>query len=87
MQWNVLSLVRPTPLLAGLDDPAWVYFLHSFAAEDPGNTVATCDYGGPVCAAVQRGPVQATQFHPEKSGRTGLRILRNFLELAGSPDR
>jgi glutamine amidotransferase len=84
MQWNVLSMPRPTPLLAGLDDPAWVYFLHSFAAEDPGNTIATCDYGGPVCAAVQRGPVMATQFHPEKSGRTGLRILQNFVELAAA---
>jgi glutamine amidotransferase len=85
MQWNTLDLVRPSPLLAGLDDPPWVYFVHSFAADDPVNTIATCDYGGPVCAAVQQGNVLATQFHPEKSGTTGLRILHNFVQsLAGA---
>jgi glutamine amidotransferase len=84
MQWNVLDVVRPTPLLTGLDAPVWVYFVHSFAAEDTTNVVATCDYGGPVCAAVERGNVAATQFHPEKSGETGLRILRNFVALAAA---
>jgi glutamine amidotransferase len=79
MQWNTLDVVRPSALLAGLDDPAWFYFVHSFAAEDTANVVATCDYGGPVCAAVERGNVCATQFHPEKSGANGLHLLRNLV--------
>jgi glutamine amidotransferase len=80
MQWNVLDVKRPSPLLAGLTDPAWVYFVHSFAPEDATDAVATCDYGGPVVAAVERGTVWATQFHPEKSAANGLRILANFVE-------
>jgi glutamine amidotransferase len=82
MQWNRLDVVAPTPLLDGLDDPAWVYFVHSYAAEPGDDVVATCDYGGPVTAAVHRDNVWATQFHPEKSGETGLRILANFVRLA-----
>jgi imidazole glycerol-phosphate synthase subunit HisH len=82
MQWNTLDIVRPTPLLAGLTEPVWMYFVHSFAAEDTTNVVATCDYGGPVCAAVERGNVLATQFHPEKSGAPGMALMRNFVELA-----
>ena len=84
MQWNVLDVVRPSPLLAGLDDPVWVYFVHSFAADDEANAVATCDYGGPVCAAVAAGGVWATQFHPEKSGSVGLAVLANFVDRAQS---
>jgi len=86
MQWNVLDAVRPSPLLAGLDDPAWVYFVHSFAAEDTTDAVATCDYGGPVVAAVERGTVWATQFHPEKSGANGLKILANFVDACDRED-
>ncbi len=87
MQWNVLDH-RPTPMLAGIDDPAWVYFVHSFAPESSPDVVATCDYGGPVVAAVQRDTLWATQFHPEKSGATGLRILANFVAAATpSPNR
>jgi glutamine amidotransferase len=80
MQWNVLDVKRESPLLAGLPDPAWVYFVHSFAPEDATDAVATCDYGGPVVAAVERGTVWATQFHPEKSAANGLRILANFVD-------
>jgi glutamine amidotransferase len=83
MQWNVLDH-GPTPMLAGIDDPAWVYFVHSFAPEPSPDVVATCDYGGPVVAAVQRDTLWATQFHPEKSGATGLRILANFVAAAAS---
>ena len=87
MQWNVLDH-GPTPMLAGIDDPAWVYFVHSFAPESSPDVVATCDYGGPVVAAVQRDTLWATQFHPEKSGATGLRILANFVAAATpSPNR
>ncbi len=83
MQWNALDVVRPSPLLAGMADPAWVYFVHSYAAADAAAAVATCDYGGPVVAAVERGELWATQFHPEKSGANGLRLLANFVALAG----
>ncbi len=80
MQWN--CLVR-TPgahsrLLDGLGDDPWVYFVHSYAPEATDDVVATCDYGGTVVAAVERGNLWGTQFHPEKSGTTGLAILRNF---------
>ena len=81
MQWNVLEH-GPTAMLAGVDDPAWVYFVHSFAPEPSPDVVATCDYGGPVVAAVARDNLWATQFHPEKSGSTGLRILANFVAAA-----
>jgi imidazole glycerol-phosphate synthase subunit HisH len=85
MQWNRLDAVvapgaGPHPLLAGLPEPAWVYFVHSFAPDDADHAIATCDYGGPVTAAVARGNVAATQFHPEKSGAVGLALLGNFVE-------
>jgi len=78
MQWNVLEVGR-SDLLAGVPDPAWVYFVHSYAPEVTDDTTATCDYGGPVVAAAERGPVWGTQFHPEKSGTVGLGILANFV--------
>jgi glutamine amidotransferase len=81
MQWNTLTVVRPAPLLDGLPDPAWVYFVHSFAPEHTDDVVATCDYGGSVVAAVEKDNVFATQFHPEKSGVAGLALLANFVRL------
>jgi glutamine amidotransferase len=82
MQWNPLVLERPDdPLVAGLGDEAWVYWVHSYAAEDTGETIATCDYGGPVVGVVGRDRLWATQFHPEKSGPVGLQLLRNFVQL------
>jgi len=86
MQWNILDrhAGAGSPLLAGLDDPVWVYFVHSYAPEPSAEVVATCDYGGPVTAAVERGPLWATQFHPEKSGAAGLLILANFVAASHS---
>ena len=84
MQWNTLDIVRPSPLFDGLDDPAWMYFVHSYAAEASDLTTATCDYGGPVTAAVSSGNVHATQFHPEKSGAAGLALLTNIVKLAAT---
>jgi glutamine amidotransferase len=80
MQWNTLDRVRDSAMLRGLDDPVWVYFVHSYAAEPTDDVVATCDYGAPLVAAVERDRLWATQFHPEKSGPTGLAILRTFVE-------
>ena len=84
MQWNVLRVVRETPLLEGLGDQAWAYFVHSYAPEPTDDVVAVCDYGGPVVAAVQRGGLWATQFHPEKSGAVGLGLLRNFVKACAA---
>jgi imidazole glycerol-phosphate synthase subunit HisH len=79
MQWNELSVVGDPAPFAGLERPLWVYFVHSYAAEPGPGVVATCDYGGPVVAAVQRGRLWAAQFHPEKSGPAGLGLLANFV--------
>ena len=79
MQWNRLDLVGEPGLVAGLARPVWAYFVHSFAAEGGDHVVATCDYGGPVAAAVERDRLWATQFHPEKSAAAGLAMLRNFV--------
>jgi glutamine amidotransferase len=83
MQWNVLQRRGEPALLAGVPDPAWAYFVHSFAAEtDDAIVTATCDYGGDLVAAVERGNVWATQFHPEKSAATGLAALGAFVARA-----
>jgi imidazole glycerol-phosphate synthase subunit HisH len=79
MQWNELSVVGDPAPFAGLERPLWVYFVHSYAAEPGDGVVATCDYGGPVVAAVERGRLWAAQFHPEKSGPAGLGLLANFV--------
>ncbi|HNJ98386.1 MAG TPA: imidazole glycerol phosphate synthase subunit HisH [Ilumatobacteraceae bacterium] len=86
MQWNQLKLQQTSdPMFAGLGAHPWVYFVHSLHGmpTDPSVVAATCDYGGTVNAAFRKGNVFATQFHPEKSGRDGLALLRNF--VAGVP--
>ena len=84
MQWNVVVRRGQSGLLDGLPDPIWTYFVHSFAADSDHHAVAVCDYGGPVVAAVERDALWATQFHPEKSGSTGLAILANFVRAAAA---
>ncbi len=79
MQWNALSRVRRSGLLEGAGENPWVYFVHSYAPEVGPETVATCDYGGTVAAAAETDRVWGTQFHPEKSGATGLAVLANFV--------
>jgi len=82
MQWNRLEIRRPDdPMLAGLGDEAWVYFVHSLhgVPDDPDVVAATCEYGGTLNAAFRRDQVFATQFHPEKSGPSGLQLLANFV--------
>ena len=88
MQWNRLVARQPDRMLAGLGEDPWVYFVHSLHAvpDDPGVVAATCDYGGVVNAAFRYGNVFATQFHPEKSGATGLVILRNFVSICSRQD-
>ena len=83
MQWNQLQLEEPGhALVAGLGPQPWVYFVHSYSPPPGDAAVATCDYGGRVVAAVARGNVWATQFHPEKSGVVGLAMLGNFVRAA-----
>ena len=81
--WNSLTFQNDSPLFRGLDDGAYVYFVHSFcgAAEKPEQVIATTDYGTTVVAAVRSGNAFGCQFHPEKSGETGLAILKNFAQL------
>lgn len=82
MQWNRLMPRGESPLLDGLSENPWMYFVHSYAPEVTAQTVATCDYGGEVVALAQRDNVFATQFHPEKSSTAGLALLANFVKLA-----
>lgn len=95
MQWNELNVTRPEdPLFAGprFDSRrmrAWMYFVHSYGGvpEDSSCVAATCDYGGTVNAAFRLDNVFATQFHPEKSGVSGLALLANFVSVAQSAAR
>lgn len=84
MGWNQLTIEREHPLLDGIEDGDYAYFVHSFCSEVAAHTVASCDYGFNFAANAtnEAGNVMGTQFHPEKSGETGLRILRNFVNFA-----
>lgn len=81
--WNELHFQNDSPLFHGIDEGAYVYFVHSFCAvaEDESQVIARTDYGASVVAAVQSGNVFGTQFHPEKSGEIGLAMLKNFGEM------
>jgi imidazole glycerol-phosphate synthase subunit HisH len=81
--WNSLAVRPASRLFAGVSDDSFVYFTHSWRAPVIQDTVAVTEYGEPFTAAVERGNLMGVQFHPEKSGQTGLRVLRNFLELPG----
>jgi len=85
MGWNTLDLRRSHPLLEGVStgpNGLHAYFVHSYQlyAEEPGDLVATAEYGGPVTAIVARDNLAGTQFHPEKSQTLGLRLIANFLK-------
>ena len=83
MGWNSLNLKPDSRLFAGIRDQEYVYFVHSYylKAQEESQVAATTWYGTDIHAAVEAGNVFACQFHPEKSGDTGLRILKNFLEV------
>ena len=83
MGWNRLEKNKECPLLEGIGDDAYVYFVHSYSAHCADEDVAAyADYGARVTALVSRGNIFGAQFHPEKSGDVGLKILRNFAELS-----
>jgi len=79
--WNSLAVDPSSQLFLGIPPSPSVYFTHSFRAPVGGSTVACCEYGETFSAAVERGRAFGVQFHPEKSGPTGLKLLRNFCEL------
>lgn len=82
--WNETHTLREDPLLEGLPPSTDYYYVHSFAfrATNPEDVLATADYGCDVTAIVRHGRVWGTQFHPEKSSKAGLQLLRNFIERA-----
>ena len=79
--WNSLERRNEGSIAEGVADGAQVYFTHSFVAPINSETIASTDHGEPFASVVQRGQVAGVQFHPEKSGEVGLRILQNFLSL------
>lgn len=81
MGWNSLSQTKSCQLLKGLDDGTFTYFAHSYYTPVISATAATCTYIHPYTAILEQDNVYAVQFHPEKSGPSGLHIMRNFLEL------
>ena len=84
--WNSLKLQNQGRLFAGLEEEPYVYFVHSYylKAADPQIVKAVTEYGVRIDASVESGNVFACQFHPEKSSRTGLKILKNFAELSST---
>ncbi len=80
MGWNSISGLK-TPLFNNISEEDYFYFVHSFYATTGADTAATCNYLVPFSAALQRDNYYATQFHPEKSGKTGAKILGNFINL------
>ena len=80
--WNEVRVDPQSRLMQGVEDRAFVYYTHSYRAPVVTETVAVTAYGGPFSGAVERGNVMGVQFHPEKSGVAGMRVLRNFVELA-----
>ena len=80
MGWNTILSAHTTGLLDGLGPDARFYFVHSYAGPISAFTVASCDHGTPFTAIVQRGNFSGVQFHPERSGGAGARLLKNFVE-------
>jgi len=83
MGWNQAQIRRPAPILEGIEEGTYFYFVHSYyvVPQDPEVVAIETDYGGPFCAMIWRDNLYATQFHPEKSQADGLRVLKNFAAL------
>lgn len=84
MGWNNISIKQEHPLFEGIPEGSFMYFVHSYYVDAaPENTLATCEYGLEFSASIinSAGNVMGTQFHPEKSGSVGLKILKNFVEM------
>jgi imidazole glycerol-phosphate synthase subunit HisH len=81
MGWNRLSPVAQHPLLKGLEEGDWAYFVHSYAVPTGDYTLVSSEYGGGFSAVIARGNFHGMQFHPERSAGVGAKLLKNFLEL------
>ena len=83
MGWNQVNIEQTSPILKGIDNNTYFYFVHSYyvVPSDPGVISLTSDYDGTFCAGICRDNLFATQFHPEKSQRAGLQLLQNFSEI------
>jgi len=83
MGWNEVRILRECPLAEGLPSDSRFYFVHSYhvVCRDAADVVATTEYGGTSCAMLQKGRIFGTQFHPEKSHRFGMTVLRNFASM------
>ncbi|HVQ41771.1 MAG TPA: imidazole glycerol phosphate synthase subunit HisH [Vicinamibacterales bacterium] len=81
--WNTLDALRPSQLVNGIPPASFAYFTHTYAAPVVDDTVAVTTHGATFTAVVERGTVFGAQFHPEKSGDAGLRLLANFVRIAG----
>ncbi len=81
MGWNTCRSLRLDPLFAGIGNEDYFYFVHSYATTVTEHSCAAVDYGAPWCALVRNDNFCGVQFHPERSGYAGARVLRNFLEL------
>lgn len=80
MGWNRVHYQTDHPLFAGIEQDSHFYFVHSFAVLPNENTIATCDYGVPFSAAIAHKNFYGVQFHPERSGKNGAKLLKNFVE-------
>ena len=85
MGWNSLTFPKKSPIFEGIDENAFVYFVHSYymQPDDASIIAAQCEYSGTLPVALSKDNIHATQFHPEKSGKVGLKILENFAKLGG----
>lgn len=81
MGWNQVTLDKPHPLFNNIEQGAFFYFVHSFCAPLSANTLAQCEYGQPFSAAIFHNNFFGVQFHPERSGKAGEQLLKNFIEL------
>ena len=81
MGWNITEIVSEDPLLEGLPEHPWFYFVHSYRAPIGSSTIATCMHGESFSAIVRRENFWGAQFHPERSAQSGAKLLANFLEL------
>jgi glutamine amidotransferase len=82
--WNSLEVLRPSAILNGVADGTQVYFTHAYAAPLAGETVAATTHGKRFTAVVERDGLFGVQFHPEKSGEAGIRVLSNFVAIAAA---
>ena len=89
MGWNQILIQKEVPVLEGIPERSWFYFVHSYypSPEDGSIVAVKADYGIEFTAAVSKGNVFASQFHPEKSSSLGLKILRNFAALSGEEEK